>query len=183
MLYRDYAVEGRPLPWQGQRGAAVQPGAPAPPASPAARPEASAAPAAAPASVQPAAFADPFRYCAFVDTIDSPDSRYSGPAFTAPIAQAVRAPMSSSPDRVRWRCVDGAVWACSSFDWPVCSITPSVAEMMEFCTRNPGARNLQAPSGSWSCEGTRPVIPPNQNWPVDARGFLPQAWVRVPAPA
>jgi hypothetical protein len=55
--------------------------------------------------------------------------------------------------------------------------------MMEFCTRNPGARNLQAPNGSWSCEGTRPVIPPDQNWPVDSRGFLPQAWVRVPAPS
>ena len=73
---------------------------------------------------------------------------------------------------------------CASFDWPICALTPSVSEMVEFCTQNPGAQGLQAPNGSWSCQGTRPTIPQGENWPVDARGFLPGAWIVIPpAPA
>lgn len=129
------------------------------------------------------AWADPFAYCAAVGTVDFPDRRYAGPAVVAAIADVLRVPVSSSPDRIKWRCFDGAVVGCASFEGPVCASTPSVAEMIEFCARNPGARNLQAPNGSWRCDGTRPAIAEGEAWPVDARGFLPEAWMAIPPPA
>ena len=42
--------------------------------------------------------------------------------------------------------------------------------------------SLPAPNGSWSCNGKHPVIPRDQKWPVDARGFYPGAWIIVPNP-
>lgn len=127
-------------------------------------------------------FADPFAYCAAVDTIDFPDYRYTGPHLVDDIADVLQVPVSSSPDRVKWRCYGGAVLACAAFDGPVCAATPSVAEMVEFCAKNPNARDLLAPNGSWSCNETRPEIPAGENWPVDARGFLPAAWQVVSRP-
>lgn len=135
------------------------------------------------ASAGPTAWNDPFDYCAAVGTIDFPDRRYAGPALVASIAESLRVPTSSSPDRVKWRCVDGEVWACASFDWPVCAMTPSVGEMVEFCSKNPNAIGLQAPNGNWSCEGTRPAIPDGETWPVDTRGFLPGAWIEIEPPS
>lgn len=133
------------------------------------------------AAVGPAEWTDPFAYCAAVGTMDFPDRRYAGPALVEPIADTLRVPVSSPPDRVKWRCVDGAVWACANFDWPVCAMTPTVPEMAEFCTKNPNAIGLQAPSGNWSCDGTQPVIPEGESWPVDKRGFLPGAWIEIRA--
>lgn len=127
-------------------------------------------------------FDDPFAYCSAVTTIDYVDSRYSGPRFTAAIAEALRVPLQSAPDRVSWRCVDGAVYACASFDWPVCAMTPTAEEMLDYCQSHPGAARLLAPNGTWSCEGTRPRLPEGASWPVDARGFFPRAWIRVPPP-
>jgi hypothetical protein len=122
---------------------------------------------------------DPFSYCAAVGTVDFPDHRYAGPHLVPEIADALRVPDTSSPDRVKWRCYEGAVLACAAFDGPVCALTPTVAEMVAFCAQNPGTDNLLAPNGSWSCEGTQPVIPDDENWPVDARGFLPGAWQAI----
>ena len=125
---------------------------------------------------------DPFSYCSAVGTVDFPDHRYDGPRLVAAIANALRVPESSSPDRVKWRCYEGAVMACAAFDRPICAMTPTVAEMVEFCAQNPDATDLLAPNGRWSCEGSRPVIPEGDNWPVDARGFLPGAWQAVARP-
>jgi len=127
-------------------------------------------------------FTDPFAYCSAVRTIDYVDARYAGPRFTAAIADALRVPMGSAPDRVSWRCVDGVVYACASFDWPVCAMTPTAQEMLEYCQRNPGVTRLLAPNGTWSCEGNRPRIPEGASWPVDARGFFPPAWIPVLPP-
>ena len=125
-------------------------------------------------------YLDPFSYCAAVGTVDFPDHRYAGPYLVPVVADALRVPAASSPDRVKWRCFEGAVLGCASFDWPICAVTPSVPEMLEFCSKNPTARGLQAPNGNWSCNGTRPEIPAGENWPVDARGFLPTAWITIP---
>jgi hypothetical protein len=127
-------------------------------------------------------WSDPFAYCAAVGTVDFPDHRYTGAMVTAAIAEALRVPASSPPDRVKWRCVEGTVLACASFRGPSCAPTPSVPEMVEYCAQNPGAEHLVAPNGTWSCDGTEPVIPPEQSWPIDARGFLPGAWVEIAPP-
>lgn len=127
-------------------------------------------------------FNDPFAYCSAVRTIDYIDSRYIGPRFTAEIADALRVPLQSAPDRVNWRCVDGVIYACASFDWPACAMTPTAQEMVDYCQRNPGVTRLLAPNGTWSCEGTRPRIPEGASWPVDARGFFPNAWIPVLPP-
>jgi hypothetical protein len=141
---------------------------------------------AAPAEVAiaPAAggYADPFAYCGAVQTVDYVDNRYTGPRFTAEIAEALRVPMGSAPDRVSWRCVEGIVYACASFDWPVCAMTPTAQEMVEYCLRNPGVTRLLAPNGTWSCEGNKPRLPDGASWPVDARGFFPNAWIPVLPP-
>jgi hypothetical protein len=126
---------------------------------------------------------DPFAYCAAVGTIDFPDHRYTGPFVTEAIAAALHVPATSPPDRVKWRCVEGTVLACASFrETPNCAPTPSVPEMIEYCAQNPNAVDLAAPNGSWFCSETEPQIPPGQSWPVDARGFLPGAWVAIAPP-
>jgi hypothetical protein len=125
---------------------------------------------------------DPFAYCGAVKTVDYVDNRYVGPRFTTAIADALRVPMESAPDRVSWRCVDGVVYACASFDWPVCAMTPTAQEMVDYCVRNPGVTRLLAPNGTWSCEGNKPRLPDGASWPVDARGFFPNAWIPVLPP-
>jgi hypothetical protein len=121
----------------------------------------------------------PEDYCGAVKNIDFVDSRYRGPSFTPEIAATLKVPADTTPDKVRWRCVDGAVYACSAFGWPACDITPTVLQMQEFCSRNADVKRLVAPHGVWACEGGIPRIPEGANWPVDGRGFYPKAWVRV----
>jgi len=135
-----------------------------------------------PAAPVTGTFSDPFAYCDAVKTIDYVDSRYVGPRFTASIADALRVPMESAPDRVSWRCVEGVIYACASFDWPVCAMTPTAQEMLDYCKRNPGVTRLLAPNGTWACDGTKPRIPDGASWPVDARGFFPNAWIPVLPP-
>jgi len=163
--------------------------APMPQAStPAAKaPEAVSAAVAAPASQTTAAaapvaaqnFSDPVRYCAAVRTIDAPDSRYAGPAVPPAVATALLLPKSADPSQVHWRCSGGVAFACNANNTDACSPTPTVQYMLQYCGQHPGAASMPAPNGSWSCNGTRPVIPADQSWPVDARGFFPDAWVRV----
>lgn len=130
-------------------------------------------------SASGAQLSDPHDYCSAVKTIDFVDSRYTGPSFTPEIAAALKVPANSTPDKVRWRCVDGAVYACSAFGWPACDVTPTVAQMQEFCSRNPEVKRLVAPHGVWACEGGIPRLPDASSWPIDARGFYPDAWIRV----
>ncbi len=127
-------------------------------------------------------YTDPHAYCAAVVNVDYVDARYSGPRFTPDIAEALRVPLESAPDRVSWRCVNGVVWACASFDWPVCAATPTANEMLEYCRRNPTIPRLLAPNGTWACVSGRPSLPEGASWPVDQRGFFPNAWIPVVAP-
>ncbi len=85
-----------------------------PPATPPPTPT-TAAPAA-----QAASYADPFSYCATVGTIDTPDSRYTGPAIPDSVAQGLKnasgasadAPLDIFKNGTYWRCMDGKVYAC-----------------------------------------------------------------------
>jgi len=149
--------------------------APAPAAQTA--PTAQATPAAAAAA--PLAFTDPVRYCQTVRTIDAPDSHYTGPAVPPAVATALLIPKSTPASEVHWRCANGIALACNANGTHACDPTPTVQQMLDYCAKHPGASAMPAPNGSWSCNGTRPVIPEDQSWPVDARGFYPNAWVRV----
>jgi len=130
-----------------------------------------------------ATYDDPVAYCAAVGTIDQPDYRYRGPAFTQAITAALSLTEGAAADRIRWRCSAGKVMACASYIGPICDTAPSVAEMVAYCRVHPAAPLLLAPHGTWSCAEGRPQLPEGVNWPVDDRGFLPRAWVTVnPAP-
>lgn len=151
--------------------------------------EASTAAAPVPAAAAPTRLAavparesydDPFSYCRAVGTIDYVDNRYAGPAVTPAITQALLVPAGSARDRVRWRCVGGAVLACTSYIGPICDMAPTVLEMREFCERNPNVEQLLAPSGTWACVDGKPQLPADARWPIDERGFLPMGWVKVP---
>ena len=131
----------------------------------------------------PQQWTDPFEYCAAMGNMDYPDHRYAGPLLPTAVATALRVPESSPPDRARWRCADGQVLICRSFRGVGCAMTPTVSEMRTFCEQNPNSTDLWAPNGTWSCVETVPELPPGASWPVDARGFLPGAWVALPAPA
>lgn len=195
----DAPATATPLPAAPTRLAAL-PAAPAPSAAAAATPaasstpvaeappatEAAAPPASAPqrvaAASTPESYDSPFDYCRAVQTIDYVDQRYIGPAVTEEMTRALLIPVGSPRDRVRWRCFDGAVLACTSYIGPICDMAPTVTEMREFCERNPNVEQLLAPSGPWSCADGKPQLPADATWPVDARGFLPQGWISVADP-
>jgi len=125
-------------------------------------------------------YKSPFAYCHAVDTIDAPDSQYAGPAVPAPVAAAVG--VTGATDQVRWRCAGQDVVACNANHGAACDLTPTVDSMIAYCAQHPDAKNIPAPNGFWACNGKRPVIPRDQKWPVDARGFFPGAWKSVPPP-
>lgn len=139
-------------------------------------------PARVAAAAPPETYDDPFAYCRAVGTIDYVDNRYSGPATVAAMTNALLIPAGSARDRVRWRCFEGAVLACTSYIGPICDMAPTVVEMREFCERNPNVEQLLAPSGTWACVNGKPQLPANASWPIDARGFLPQGWIAVADP-
>lgn len=130
----------------------------------------------------PQTYDDPFAYCRAVGTVDYVDYRYTGPATVEAITSTLLIPAGSARDRVRWRCFEGAVLACTSYIGPICDMAPTVLEMREFCERNPNVEQLLAPSGTWACIDGKPQLPANASWPVDARGFLPQGWIAVTDP-
>jgi hypothetical protein len=176
--------EPTPAPAKPTASDAPAPSAPAATPGPAnadaPAPATQASPAAAPAPAPaPMAFTDPVRYCEAVRTIDAPDSHYTGPAVPPAVATALLIPESTPASQVHWRCANGIALACNANRTHACDPTPTVQQMLDYCAKHPGASAMPAPNGSWSCNGTRPVIPEDQSWPVDARGFYPDAWVRV----
>lgn len=165
---------------------AAAPSASTTPAAEAVPPAEAAAPVAEPlrvaAAPPPESYDSPFAYCRAVGTIDYVDHRYVGPAVIEAMTRTLLIPADSARDRVRWRCFEGAVLACTSYIGPICDMAPTVLEMREFCERNPNVEQLLAPSGPWSCADGKPQLPLNASWPVDARGFLPQGWIKVADP-
>ncbi len=136
-----------------------------------------------PAATTAASFEDPFAYCAAVGTIDAPDQRYVGPPVPVAISAGVRAPAAASSDRVKWRCFEGRVMGCKSYQWPMCDKVPTTAELAAYCTQNPNAPRLLAPAGTWACENGQPRLPAGISWARDARGFEAAGWTIVPKPA
>ncbi|GMU39933.1 MAG: hypothetical protein AMXMBFR23_07990 [Chloroflexota bacterium] len=148
----------------------------------------------------PEAFADPFAYCAAVRDIDAPDTRYTGDPLPPVIIEGIRTATGASADApleffergTSWRCMDGAVYACTVGANLPCeakadtSDTPSAA-MAAFCAENAGAEVIPAAvTGretvyAWRCEGETPSIE-RQVMQVDARGFLADIWYRLDAP-
>jgi hypothetical protein len=131
------------------------------------------------AAAAPLTFTDPVHYCEAVRTIDAPDTHYTGPAVPPAVATALLLPKTAPASEVHWRCANGIALACNANGTHACDPTPTVQQILDYCAKHPGASAMPAPNGSWSCNGTRPVIPEGQSWPVDRRGFYPNAWVRV----
>jgi hypothetical protein len=159
--------------------AAPAPAATSPAATPPPPPPAVVTPATVSDSDAPAVFNDPLAYCHAVGTIDGPDGRFNGPAVPPLIGLALQQANGGVQGPIHWRCENGDVRACDSRGRVVCELTPSVDEMLAYCGKHPDTKDLPAPNGSWSCKGKKPVIPPGQKWPVDARGFFPDAWVTI----
>ncbi len=141
-------------------------------------------------------WSNPVRYCRAVGTIDAPDARYTGPAvpewMTRSLMRALHAPHDAPVSVFRhaaWRCLDGAVMACSFGANIACdqkadaSHTPSVGAR-NFCARSPDATVVPAYAAGratiyeWRCAGGEPVIA-RQVLQVDAGGFPAQFWYRV----
>jgi hypothetical protein len=99
------------------------------------------------------------------------------------VAAALKLPDSAPPDQARWRCANQQVLACNANHGAACDTTPTADIMISYCGMHPDAKDIPAPNGSWSCTGKHPVIPADQQWPVDARGFYPGAWAPVPPAA
>ena len=133
---------------------------------------------AAPADTSGAtSFSNPFTYCSAVGTVDAPDSTYSGPKTPPGLARVLG--LQPDTDQLHWRCANERVLVCNAKNGPACDMTPTVDMMIGYCAQHPDAKNLPAPNGSWNCNGKRPSIPRDQKWPVDARGFFPDAWKQV----
>lgn len=142
-----------------------------------------------PAHAQRQSFTDAGAYCRAVRSIDAPDRRYKGPAAPRWMKRALGA--DGQYDEVMWRCERGAVLACAG-GGTMCTKrrlgrVPS-SLIREYCRANPGARDISpAYIGGyeiydWACRGTAPYIVRQVVFP-DARGFVPDEWRQVSAPA
>ena len=141
-----------------------------------------------------ATYAEPFAYCAAVDTIDAPDARYTGPQYPASVvdglAKASGHPVASGA--APWRCVGGAVWACTvGANLPCGKIDTSKTAsdaMNGYCASNPDSPFIPAyisghdTAYEWSCDGAKAVAG-RQVITVDARGFGQQYWYRLTPPS
>ncbi len=140
-----------------------------------------------------AAFDDPFAYCAAVGTVDTPDSRYTGPAWSEAVAEGLRvatgaaadAPMTASV----WRCADGKVMGCFVGANLPCEEKADLSEtpnqgIVDYCTANPAADVVPAAAAGratvyqWRCENGAPVIV-QQVFTADAQGFIAEIWYPI----
>ena len=159
------------------------------------------APPAAPASTPtPAAYADPFAYCAAVGDADTPGPPYSGPAVpaavTAGLRKALQVPDTEPADRfarsTQWRCMRGKVYACNVGANIPCAakadpqLTPAPA-LAEFCQANPAADVIPAVVTGretiyeWRCVSGAPQVVRAVTTP-DPRGYLTLFWHEIPPP-
>jgi hypothetical protein len=151
-------------------------------------------------TAQPATYSDAFAYCAAVGTIDTPDSRYTGPKMPDAVAQGLKkasgaapdAPMELFTDNAFWRCADGKVLACTvganlpCMEKASTDRTPTQEEK-DFCQANPAAEVIpaavtgRATVYEWRCTNGAPEIV-QQFAQVDAQGYLKDIWYGIPAP-
>lgn len=151
-------------------------------------------------AAEKAEFTDPFDYCAVIDTVDSPDERYTGPETPRAIVRGLRkallipedAPMGSFAEKTVWRCMNGKVVACNAGVNIPCTEKADTsrlprARMVEFCKANPGCDFIPAfATGKttiyhWRCTDGEPVLVKQSRTP-DARGFLTEIWHEIPRP-
>jgi hypothetical protein len=145
-------------------------------------------------------FDDPFQYCAAVKTIDEPDARYSGPPVPHAIARGLQRAFGIAPDQslepfergTYWRCMDGAVYACTvganlpCQDKPPPDPAPNDA-MRTFCSESRDADNIPAyVTGhgtiyEWSCKDGEPVRGKAYST-LDRRGYIANVWHRISTP-
>jgi hypothetical protein len=156
--------------------------------------------AASGATTQAASYSDPFSYCAAVGTIDTPDSRYSGPAVPDAIAQGLKTASGASADAPLemfkngsfWRCMGGKVYACFVGANLPCDSkantdqTPFSAEA-DYCKNNPNSDFIPAVvTGhdtiyAWRCNNDTPTID-KQVFHVDSQGYIQEIWYQIPPP-
>lgn len=145
----------------------------------------------------PAAYNDPFAYCAAVGTIDAPDARYTGPPVPDVIAEGLKkafnaptdAPLEFFTNGTFWRCMNGKVYACTVGANLPCqakadaSRNPTQAQQ-DFCRENPTADFIPAVVTGretiyeWRCNDGVPEIVRELTRP-DERGFLSNIWYEI----
>lgn len=148
----------------------------------------------------PAAFADPFAYCAVVGTIDAPDSRYNGEQPPAAVIAGLRAafdtPADTPDDAFKngtfWRCANGQVKACFVGANLPCEEKADLSETpnqgtVTFCRENPNSDGAPAAATgratvfAWSCANGVPVKG-QQLTQADAQGFIADFWYVIEPP-
>ena len=145
-------------------------------------------------------YSDPHAYCAGVVNADTPARPYIGPAIPPSLVPAIRraAGLSpSAPDRVvaagsRWRCMNGAVYACFVGANLPCGEKADLARtpnagVTAYCKANPSAEVVpmsaagRATVFEWRCrDGVAEIV--RQFAEADPRGFIAGIWYRVPPP-
>jgi hypothetical protein len=151
-------------------------------------------------TTQGSSYSDPFSYCAAVGTIDTPDSRYSGPAMPDAIAQGLKTASGASADvpleifknGSYWRCMGAKVYACFVGANLPCDSkanmdkTPTSAEA-DYCKSNPNSDFIPAAvTGhdtiyAWRCNQDTPVID-KQVFHVDSQGYIQEIWYQISSP-
>lgn len=143
--------------------------------------------------VDPTTYGDAFAYCAAVGTIDSPDSRYSGPANPSPVALALEIAADlprgvlTSPDSPAaiWRCMSGSAYGCyvgANLPCGAADTNRVPTEAMHETCRSIGflsaADTGHATIYAWRCENGMAVAG-EQIVDVDPRGFISQYWYQL----
>jgi len=139
---------------------------------------------------------DPVAYCRAIGTIDVPDARYVGPDvpdwMARSLMRAVHAPADAPIRAFRhaaWRCMDGAVLACSPGANIPCDQKANASRMpsrgaRRYCAHNPSADVVPAYATGratvfeWRCAAGDPVAA-RQVLAVDERGFASAFWHQV----
>jgi putative hemolysin len=154
-------------------------------------------PTPAPAATStPAAYTDPFAYCAAVGTIDAPGATYSGSPVPESVAKGLQralnapdTPLSVLEGGSSWRCMNGDVYACFIGANLPCDAkantdrTPTQDEV-DFCQANPDSEFIPAVVTGretvfeWRCRDGAPEIVRQVSQP-DAQGFLSEIWYRI----
>jgi hypothetical protein len=140
-------------------------------------------------------YADPWDYCAVVETIDAPDERYIGEPMPHAIVKGFNDTSEAPgeipewlPRTMSWRCMEGKVYACSVGANLPCdekantSQEPSEAAK-EACKQNPDFLAVKQKSSiySWNCVNGTMQRGPQWTEP-DAAGFLAKIWYEIKRP-
>jgi hypothetical protein len=129
-------------------------------------------------------FTDPVPYCQAVDTIDSPDARYTGPKLPDWMAAKLQLE-PGQPKFMEWRCAQGVVLAClygANIPCNAKAVTSRepTAGIIQYCQENPGSDFVpmfvagHETVVSWACQGAEPVV--TRVEPVDAEGYAKAYW-------